>query len=70
MMKIPKQDYTQEFRELAVKRVKSGQPISAVSKDLGLVELTLRNWVKAAGVERDRVRIIFLAQYNFRQHCR
>lgn len=47
-MKIPKQEYTPEFRELAVKRVKSGQPVSAVAKDLGLIEQTLRNWVKAA----------------------
>ena len=48
MTKIPKQEYTPEFNELAVKRVKSGQPISAVAKDIGLVEQTLRNWVKAA----------------------
>ena len=47
-MKIPKQEYTPEFKELAVKRVKSGQPVSAVAKELGLVEQTLRNWVKAA----------------------
>jgi len=47
-MKIPKQEYTPEFKELSVKRVKSGQPISAVAKDLGLIEQTLRNWVKAA----------------------
>lgn len=32
-MKIPKQEYTPEFRKLAVKRVKSGQAISAVAKD-------------------------------------
>jgi transposase len=47
-MKIPKQEYTAEFKELAVKRVKSGQTAGAVAKDLGLVEQTLRNWVKAA----------------------
>jgi transposase len=47
-MKISKREYTIEFKELAVKRVKSGQSISAVVKDLGLVEQTLRNWVKAA----------------------
>lgn len=33
---------------MSVKRVKSGQAISAVTKDLGLIEQTLRNWVKAA----------------------
>ena len=48
MYKIPKQEYTTEFKELAVKRVKGGQGVSAVAKDLGLVEQTLRNWVKAA----------------------
>ena len=48
MFKIPKQEYTAEFKESAVKRVKSGQGIGAVARDLGLVEQTLRNWVKAA----------------------
>ena len=48
MFKIPKQEYTAEFKELAVKRVKSGQSIAVVAKSLGLVEQTLRNWVKAA----------------------
>ena len=45
--KIPKQEYTAEFKELAVKRVKDGQLPGAVAKELGLVEQTLRNWVKA-----------------------
>jgi len=48
MMKIPKQEYTTEFKELAVKRVKGGQSVGAVAKDLGLIEQTLRNWVKAS----------------------
>jgi transposase len=48
MKKIPKREYTTEFKELAVKRVKDGQTAGAVAKDLGLVEQTLRNWVKAA----------------------
>ncbi len=48
MKKIPKQEYTAEFKELAVKRVKAGQSAGAVAKDLGLIEQTLRNWVKAA----------------------
>ena len=48
MFEIPKQEYTAEFKELAVKRVKSGQSIGVVAKGLGLVEQTLRNWVKAA----------------------
>jgi hypothetical protein len=44
-MNIPKQEYTAEFKELAVKRVKDGQSIGAAAKELGLVEQTLRNWV-------------------------
>jgi transposase len=48
MFKIPKQEYTTEFKELAVKRVKAGESISQVARELGLVEQTLRNWAKAA----------------------
>ena len=51
-MKIPKQAYTLEFKELAVKRVKDGQSLAGAAKDLGLVEQTLRNWVKAAAAGR------------------
>jgi transposase len=47
MQKIPKQEYTAEFKEQAVKRVKDGKRVSAVAKEMGLVEQTLRNWVKA-----------------------
>lgn len=46
-MKIPKQEYTAEFRELAVKRVKGGQGNGAVARELGISDQTLRNWVKA-----------------------
>lgn len=48
MMKIPKQEYTAEFKELAVKRIKEGLTPGAVSKELGVSDQTLRNWVKAA----------------------
>src|SRR5678816_1911659 len=48
MFKIPKQEYTAEFKEGAVQRVNGGEGIGAVAKDLGLVEQTLRNWVKSA----------------------
>jgi transposase len=48
MFKIPKQEYTAQFRELAVKRVKAGESIGTVARQLGLVEQALRNWVKAA----------------------
>ena len=45
--KIPKQAYTGEFKKLAVKRVRDGQGIGPVARELGLVEQTLRNWVRA-----------------------
>ena len=47
-MKIPKQQYTSEFKKLAVTRVNDGLTAGAAAKELGLVEQTLRNWVKAA----------------------
>ena len=47
-MKIPKQQYTIEFKELAVKRVKDGLTAGGAAKELGLIEQTRRNWVKAA----------------------
>ena len=47
-MKIPKQAYTIEFKELAVKRIKDGQSVSVVCKELGLSDQTVRNWVKAS----------------------
>ena len=47
-MKIPKQAYTTEFKELAVKRIKDGQSVGKVCKELGLSDQTLRNWIKAA----------------------
>ena len=45
---IPKQQYTIEFKKLAVTRVREGPSAGAVAKELGLIEQTLRNWVKAA----------------------
>lgn len=48
MKKIPKQEYTAEFKSLAVKRVKDGLTIGAAARELGLIDQTLRNWVKAA----------------------
>lgn len=46
MRKIPRQAYTAEIKEQAVKRVKDGQGVGAVAKEMGLVEQTLRNGVK------------------------
>ena len=51
-MKLTRQAFTLEFKELAVRRVKDGQSVGAVCKDLGLSEQTLRNWVKASAAGR------------------
>ena len=48
MKKIPKQEYTAEFKTLAVKRVKDGLTVGAAARELGLVDQTLRNWVKGS----------------------
>jgi transposase len=45
--KIPKQEYTAEFKEQAVKHAQAVSIVVA-AKELGLVEQTLRNWVKAS----------------------
>lgn len=47
-MKIPRQSYTLEFKELAVKRINEGQSIATVARELGVIEQTLRNWVASA----------------------
>ena len=47
-MKLAKPAYNIEFKELAVKRIKDGQSVGMVCKELGLSDQTVRNWVKAA----------------------
>lgn len=47
-MKVPRQEYTAKFKDLAVKRVNDGLTAEVAAKELVLVEQTLRNWVKAA----------------------
>ena len=39
--------YTLEFKQEAVRLVKDGQSIAAVSRTLGVVDQTLFSWVKA-----------------------
>ena len=48
MKKLARQAYTAEFKELAVNRVKGGESTGVVARELGMVEQTLRNWVRAA----------------------
>jgi transposase len=48
MFKVPNQAYTTEFKAAAVQRVKGGQGVAAVARELGISAQTGRNWVKAA----------------------
>ncbi|SEB12065.1 transposase [Paraburkholderia sartisoli] len=47
MFKVPHQVYTAEFKEAAVQRIKDGQGVGAVARELGMSTQTLRNWLKA-----------------------
>ena len=47
MKKIPKREYTAEFKEQGVKQARARGVVGA-AKELGLGEQTLRNWVKAS----------------------
>jgi len=49
MKRIPKQEYTAQFKDQAIALVKGGKSVPEVARALGLVEQTLRNWVKLAG---------------------
>ena len=51
MQKIPKQEYTAEFKEQAVNRAQE-VGVGPAARELGLVAQTLRNWVKATAVGR------------------
>ena len=48
MKRIPKQEYTAAFKEQAVAMVKGGKTVAQAARALGLVEQSLRNWVKLA----------------------
>lgn len=48
MYKIPKQSYTVEFKQEAVRQVeKEGKSPAQVARELGIAEQTLGNWRKA-----------------------
>ena len=48
MVKAARARYTLEYKLEAVRMVKGGQSLAAVSKILGIAGQTLHNWVKAA----------------------
>lgn len=47
-----KPPYPPEFRREAIELVRlSGRPVSQLAKELGVSDMTLRNWVKQADVD-------------------
>jgi transposase len=47
MKKIPKVAYTLEFKLEALRRVRGGEPVRKVAREIGIPEQSIRNWVKA-----------------------
>jgi len=47
MKKIPRAAYTLEFKLEALRRVRSGEAVRRVAREIGVPEQTIRNWFKA-----------------------
>ena len=47
MKRIPRAVYTVEYKIAAVQQVLAGKKVAEVARDLGVVEQTLHNWMKA-----------------------
>ena len=47
MKKIPRVTYTLEFKLEALRRVRGGEPVRRVAREIGVPEQSIRNWVKA-----------------------
>jgi transposase len=47
MKKIPRVAYTLEFKLEALRRVRGGEAVRRVAREIGVPEQSIRNWVKA-----------------------
>jgi hypothetical protein len=47
MKRIPKVAYTLEFKLEALRRVRGGEPVRQVGREIGVPEQSIRNWAKA-----------------------
>lgn len=47
MKRVPKVAYTLEFKFEALRRVRSGEAVRKVAREIGVPEQSIRNWVKA-----------------------
>src|ERR1035437_6959191 len=54
MVEMVRARYTLEFKQEAVRLVRSGQPVSSVARSLGISDQTLHNWLKAEAEGRLR----------------
>jgi len=47
MKKVPNVSYTLEFKLEVLRRVRGGEPVRKVAREVGVPEQSIRNWVKA-----------------------
>lgn len=47
MNRVPRVAYTLEFKLEALRRVRSGEPMRKVAREIGVPEQSVRNWSKA-----------------------
>ena len=47
MKRVPNASYTLEFKLEALRRVRGGEPVRRVAREIGVPEQSIRNWVKA-----------------------
>jgi transposase len=47
MKRIPNAAYTLEFKLEALRRVRGGEPVRRIAREIGVPEQSIRNWVKA-----------------------
>lgn len=47
MKKVPNAAYTLEFKLEALRRVRGGEAVRKVAREIGVPEQSIRNWVKA-----------------------
>ena len=47
MKRVPKVAYTLEFKLEVLRRVRGGEPVRQIAREIGVPEQSIRNWVKA-----------------------
>ena len=47
MKRVPKAAYTLEFKLEALRRVRGGEPVRRIAREIGVPEQSIRNWIKA-----------------------